>query len=116
MVGVSKLYERNNMRLASTYPRNQPAVTLCFKLMVFPIFLHFSKPGRGFTFDDPDLHGNICIILPSLIYLSYNIQREYKLSCDTVVACCFSCVVVVVSRTCLTRRCAVSIPPLSLRF
>lgn len=32
------------------------------------------KPGRGCTLDDPDLHGGMMIVVPSIIYLVYNIQ------------------------------------------
>ncbi len=32
------------------------------------------KPGRGCTLDDPDLHGGLMIIIPSIIYLVYNIM------------------------------------------
>ena len=31
------------------------------------------KPGRGFTLDDTDMLGTIAILVPSLIYLSYNV-------------------------------------------
>ena len=31
-------------------------------------------PGRGLTFDDPDLHANIFILVPSIIYVIYNVQ------------------------------------------
>ncbi len=30
--------------------------------------------GRGWTFDDPDLWGIIFIVVPSGVYLAYNVQ------------------------------------------
>lgn len=31
-------------------------------------------PGRGWTFDDPDLWGIVLIVAPSAVYLAYNVQ------------------------------------------
>ena len=36
---------------------------------------HVRGPGRGLTLDDPDFSGNILIVVPSLIYLAYNINN-----------------------------------------
>jgi len=32
------------------------------------------QPGRGWTFDDPDIWANFFIVVPSLVYISYNGQ------------------------------------------
>ncbi len=36
---------------------------------------HARGRGRGFTVDDPDLWGNVLIVVPSIIYFAYNVQN-----------------------------------------
>jgi hypothetical protein len=33
-----------------------------------------SKPGRGYTCDDPDMLGTVMIVVPAFLYLAYNVQ------------------------------------------
>jgi len=39
-------------------------------------FTYQRVPGRGFTFDDPDMWANCTIIAPAIIYVVYNVQTQ----------------------------------------
>jgi len=34
-------------------------------------------PGRGYTLDDPDVWANLTLVVPSIIYVVYNIQLQF---------------------------------------
>ena len=38
-------------------------------------FTYIPGPGRGYTLDDPDMSGNLLILVPSIIYFVYNVQN-----------------------------------------